>query len=293
MADLPDICTLVRQRVHTPYSQWGSRQRGCVRLTIAHEDGRSERKLFTATPLGDGNHIKCIFKRIQDFGAQCLKCVRERFGKTEFIFGAIGIFEPSFDATAVEVNNSVVILSEFHRVQADTLAPGIRRLMGIKTALQQDNLDLKLGKNRDILMAQVLTCAVELMHCHPSEMHMKIGIRYMLFQAQSAQLESVLSKRAHVKRVLQNAEVELINTYAIVSQTFQLDFVLLKLRDLISKFAKCDRHRSKPHGVWVHSAATRARLENVCTPDAVHFRNVQLVTKTLTHHAESIYFVDK
>ena len=89
---------------------------------------------------------------------------------------ALGIFEPSFDATAVEVYNSVVILAEFHWVQEGTLAPGTRRLMGIKTALQQEKMDVKLDNNRDILMAQVLSYAVEHMQYHPSEMHMKIGI---------------------------------------------------------------------------------------------------------------------
>ena len=38
-----------------------------VELKIAHKDGHSERKLFTTTPLGHANHMKCIFKRIQDF----------------------------------------------------------------------------------------------------------------------------------------------------------------------------------------------------------------------------------
>ena len=108
----------------------------------------------------------------------------------------------------------MVILAEFHWVQEDTLAPGIRRLMGIKMALQQGNPDLKLDNNRDVLMAQLLSYAVEHMQYSPSEMHMKIGIGYMLFQAQSA--AKVLSKRAYAKRILQNAEVGLINTCAIV-----------------------------------------------------------------------------
>ena len=232
-----------------------------VELNMAHKDGHSERKLFTTTPLGDANHITCIFQAHTGFRRPMLEVCQGKIWQDGACLWCTWIFEPSFDATAVEVDNSVVVLAEFHRVQADTLAPGFRRLMGNKTALQQDNPDLKLGKNRDRLMAQVLSHAVEHMQCHPSEMHMKTGIGYMFFRAQSAQCESVLSKRAYVKRVLQNAEVWLINTYASVQSNIPAGLrtaeAVALVRDLTSKFAKCDRHRSTPHST-VHGKVGKA-----------------------------------
>ena len=133
---------------------------------------------------------------------------------------------------------------------------------------------------------------------HPSEMHMKIGIGYRLFQAQSAECESVLTKRAHVERTSQNAEVGSL-TLAIVQSNIPAGLLTAEavalVRDLNSQIAKsdmtgtgqdrialCTVRRARPPGsVCVHSAATRAHLENASTPDLVHCRNMQPVTRTL------------
>ena len=88
----------------------------------------------------------------------------------------------------------------------------------------------------------------------------------MLFQAQSAQCESVLSNQAHVERVLQNAEVGLINTCAIVQPNIPAGLstaeAVALVRDLTSK---CDRHRSTPqntvHGKVGKAARPRMRAQ--------------------------------
>ena len=54
------------------------------------------------------------------------------------------------------------------------------------------------------------------------------------------------------------------------------------------RIAMCMVRLARPPGpVCVHSAATRAHLENVSTPDVVHCRNVQPLTRSLRRAVSS------
>lgn len=192
-----------------------------VFLKVRKPDGDYKSKFFAMVRMEKKEYVKRAFQRIQKFADKCIEVLEDRFRESAAIFQALNIFEPSHPGDAEAVNESICAFADFHAVPGAELAPFVRELMSRKKRAQADQPSFNLDKNRDILWSRVLSEMVEEKSVDTpfdfDQMAVKILLSYLTMQGQSAECESMLSKRAHIKKILKGqGDTTLLNVYAIV-----------------------------------------------------------------------------
>lgn len=167
-------------------------------------------KVFHMKPIPD---VKKCFKRIQSFAMACIDCLEARFGNSLPVFSAFWIFEPSSKPDQNDINLASASFAEFWGVDLATMQAYMRRLMAAKHSVQLRKSCFSEDKYRFELWAMVLQ---ELQEAEPDCLQQAPYVpvlAYVIMQGQSAEVESIFSRRSRTKLVLGNPGIELLNTY--------------------------------------------------------------------------------